>query len=646
MAPVYAAATLWAGVGLAIPAAAGFAIREGFGAGAGAAALSAALLLLLAGGWRPAAELPRRPLPLLALPAGAILGVAALQPLLGLRLTALAGAALAAAGWGLSSRTPPEHQDAPSPPSWLLALVGAAAAAWARCLGLLWGNSLSGLCVMAAASAAGLALGLWLRARMLPLLADWPRRGLVAASALAGLAGLCWLRFIGFNAGAPEYLIAPLQGPEDLAFIVGQSALASGLWCAVLALAWEPAEPAPTGRLRSLGRAALAAAGPLAAWALGPRLGPAETAAAAHLALAAAACLSRAPGALPDRPIFSKVAAAALALGLVMGWQSRRLLSDIWLYRLDAALAGGQYLALRDDGREVLGAYRFSSGVCALLRDGGAWVQSALEAKREVHLPLLLQGSPQSILLLNVRSPVAVASAMAYGVKVVSVDPHPAAGEVLAAQAAALRDTPGGKTPILPEEAASWPPASPAVNGATISWVRADLRRSLRASGPAFDAILEDLPFPATAPEHARLVTQEAFRELRARLTPAGVAALRLPAPYPPHRLSRALRTARSVFAHVGGYELPAGYLLVCSDRPLAPAGILARFKNSVWLQADDLDLEEGLQDLRWDDMDSLPPDAAALAPDTDDRPSGFYPLPYLARRIPLVYTAAEAVAE
>jgi hypothetical protein len=627
MAPAIAAATLWAGVGLLVPAAAAFALREGLGTDACAALLSGAFLAALASGWKPAVGLARRPLPLLALPVSTLLGAAALLPLLGLRLAALCGAVLAAAGAFACARRPEPDAPPSTPPVWLLALAGAAAAAWARCLGLLWGNPFYALCALAAAPAAGLALGLWVRSRWLagpeP---DFPRRALVLASALAGLGGLCWLRFIGFNAGAPEYLLASLRGLRDLLFIAGQSSLALALWCAVLASAWEAEAPVPAGRARALGRAALAAAGPLAAWSLSPRLGPAETAAAAHLLLAAASLAGGGERSLLRRPILSKVSLAAAALGLVMGWQSRGLLADIWLYRLDAAWAGGRYLALRDDGREVLGAYRFSSGITALLRDGTAWVQSEHEAKREAHLPLLLQGRPDRVLLLGVRSPVVVRSVMAHGPGITAVDPNPYAGLVLAAQAAG-----------------PWPPASPADNGARLDSVRADPRRYLRAAGPAFDAILADLPFPALSIEQSRLVTREAFQELRARLTPDGLAALRLPAPYPPRRLARLLRTARSVFDHVGGYELPGGYLLVCSVRPLAPrpAALLAR--RNVFVQADDFDLEDGLPRLSWDDWSQLPPAAAALAPDTDDRPSGFYPLSDLARGLVLVHTAAEA---
>ena len=108
------------------------------------------------------------------------------------------------------------------------------------------------------------------------------------------------------------------------------------------------------------------------------------------------------------------------------------------------------------------------------------------------------------------------------------------------------------------------------------------------------------------------------------------------------------LSTARSVFAHVGGWDLPGGYLLVCSEQPLAakPEDLAARLKGNVWVQTDDMDLEDALPALRWDDMDSLPPEAARLSPDTDDRPSGFYPLPDLARRVDLIYNAAETAAK
>ncbi|MCX5796347.1 MAG: hypothetical protein NTY77_12715 [Elusimicrobia bacterium] len=649
MAPSYALVLMWAGLGMLGPAAAVFVLRQGGGVTVCAALLSAVFMAALGGGCRFVADLPRRPLPALAAPATALFCAALLLPLLGLRAVGLAGAALGLAGW-VKSRgpaAPPAVSEVPqvpagrislrpAPPAWLLAPAGAAAVAWARCLGLLWGHSFYAFCGLLVGAGAGTAFGLWLKGRCAPALdaAGLPRRLFVFVSALAGLLGLCWLRFIGINAGAAEYLFAGLRGPGDLSFIVGQSTLALAFWSALLAMAWPaPAEDVanaagtPSLPARASG-ALLAAAGPLAAWALIPRLGAAETAAVCHLALAALSLAAdRQP--LLRKPVLARVALAGLALALVMGWHCRELFADVWLNRLNAAWAGGRYLALAEDGRELLAVYRFSSGVPVLLRDGAAWVEAPAEAKREAHLPLLLQGSPRRVLMLGVRNPLTLISAMAHGVEVRAVDSHPEAGLILRAQA---------PTP--------WPPPSPSVNGATLSWTRADPRRYLRAAGPSFDVIIEELPFPATTPEWARLTTREAFRELRGRLNPAGLAALRLPAPYPPLSLAQTLRTARSVFAHVGGFELPGGYLLACSDQPLAsqPAALLAR--SNVYVQADDLQLEEDLPRLRWDDFSDMPPELAALRPDTDDRPSGFFPLPALAGGLILAHSAAEASGE
>jgi len=647
MASAYAVFT-WAGLGMLAPAAAGLALRLGAGVTVCAAVMCGVCLAALAGGCRLTAEIPRRPLPAFAAPAAALLCATVLLPLLGLRALGLTGAAMFLAGWIKTRPRLPEGTaaSAAAPPVWLLAPAGAAAAAWTRCLGLLWGHSFYAFCGLLIAAGGGTAFGLWLRTRCAPAFAaaGLPRRLFVLASALAGLLGLGWLRFIGLNTGAAEYLFAALQGPGDLLFIVGQSALALGLWCALLALAWEEGAPdgrTPAARLEApslkgrrsplpegasrLAAALVAAAGPLAAWALIPHLGAAETAAVSHLVLAAASLAGSGPESLLRRPILSRVALVGLALALALGWKSRGLFPDIWLNRLNAAWAGGRYLALAEDGRELLAVYRFSSGVPALLRDGAAWVAAPLEAKREAHLPLLLQGSPRRVLLLRVRNPATVYSAMAHGADILAVDPHPGAGLILRAQAAAGRPSP------LPEGTAPWPPPFPAVNGARLSWTQADPRRYLRAAGPAFEAIIAELPFPAPTPEWSRLVTREAFQELRGRLAPEGLAALRLPAPYPPRSLARTLSTARSVFAHVGVYELPGGYLLVCSDQPLTTDAATLLARRDVFVQADDLRLDDDLPRLRWDDLTTLPAALAALAPDTDDRPSGFFPLSELA---------------
>ncbi len=609
-------ALMWAGFGMMGTAAAALILRQGGGVVTGAALLSGIFLAALGGRCRFIAELPRRPLPALAAPAAVLFSAAVLMPLIGLRATGLAGAALGLTGW-IKIRAGQAHGVAAEPPpAWLLALAGAAAVAWARCLGLLWGHSFYAFCGLCIGAGAGTACGLWLKGRCAPILdaAGLPRRLFVFVSALAGLLGLCWLRFIGINAGAAEYLFCGLQGPGDLLFIVGQSTLALMLWSALLTMAW-PAPPSAVGTSSGWTRASgalLAAAGPLAAWALIPRLGAAETAALCHLALAALSLAAdRQP--LLRRPVLSRIALVGLAFAPLMAWQCRDLFADVWLNRLNAAWAGGRYLARAEDGRELLAVYRFSSGVPVLLRDGAAWVNAPTEARREAHLPLLLQGSPRRILMLDVRNPLAIISAMAHGAEILAVDSHPGAKIILRS----LSPMP-------------WPPESPSVNGGRLSWTRADPRRYLRAAGPSFDAIIEELPFPA--PGWSRLTTREAFQELRGRLTPAGLAALRLPAPYPPRDLAKTLRTARSVFAHVGGYELPGGYLLICSAQPLMaqPAALLAR--RNVFVQADDLRLEEDLPRLRWDDFSDMTPALAALKPGSDDRFSDFFQLPGLPR--------------
>jgi hypothetical protein len=550
-----------------------------------------------------------------------------LMPLLGLRAVGLAGIALALTGW-IKSRsrdcetTAPMPPGVAAPPAWLLALSGAAAVAWTRCFSLLWGQSFYALCGLMIGTGSGAAGGLWLKSRFAPVLeaAGLPRRFFVFVSALAGLLGVCWLRFIGINTGSADYLFGGLRGPGDMFFIVGQSTLALAVWSGALAMAWEAPAPSAPGQgeppsqtrppaLALATSALLAAAGPLAAWALLARLGAAETAALCHLALAATslACDRRS---LLGRPVLSRVALVGLALALVMGWQCRDLFADVWLNRLNAAWPGGRYLVLAEDGREFLAVYRFSSGVPVLLRDGAAWVSSTAEAKREAHLPLLLQGSPRLVLMLGVRNPVTMLSAMTHEAEILAVDSQASARLILSTLSTA-----------------PWPPPSPSITGASLRWVQADPRRYLRSAGPSFDVIIEDLPFPAAAPGWARLTTQEAFQELLHRLNPGGLAALRLPSPYSLHTLSKTLRTARSVFAHVGGYELPGGFLLICSAGPVEtdPAGLLAR--RSVFVQTDDLKLEEDLPRLRWYDFSDLPPVVASLRVDTDDRPSGFFPL-------------------
>ena len=651
MLPISAIILIWAGLGTMGPAAACLALTLGTGAAACAAGLAGLPLAALAWGLGPGPGSPRQPLgPLAAAVAVAISGTV-LLPLLGVRMVGLIGLVLASAGCALAwTRRLPAAAAVPPQP-WVLALAGAAAVAWTRCLSLLWGHSLYALCGFMAAACAGGALGYWLRDRIAAALdaAGIPRSLWVFASGLAGVLGLAWLRFIGINSGAADYLLSPLLGPGDLVFIAGQSALALALWCVPLPLSWGPASqgslPRDRGPAAKAAAALIAAAGPLAAWALIPRLGAAETAAACHLAMAAAGLIRALRHRLLAGPVLPKAAAAGLVAALLLGLHSRSLFTDIWLNRLNAAWSGGRFLELVDDGRECLAVYRFSSGAQVLLRDGAAWFNDAAWAGRATQLPLLMHGSPRLVLLAGARSPASAAAAMAYGVELVALDPHPGAGRILRAQA------PKG-----------WPPPT----GSRLTFVQADLRRHLRAAGPSYDAVILELPFPAQTPESARHATKDAFQELRGRLAPGGLAAVRLPAPYPPRSLARTLRTARAVFAHVGGWDLPGGYLLVCSDRPLLADAATLLSRRKVFAPSDEsyLDIDKYLPSLPWADYSALPsapsgkgerlpfkdggakPAAAALQPDTDDRLRTAFPLPDLVRGLTLADTATQALAQ
>ena len=90
---------------------------------------------------------------------------------------------------------------------WTLALSGAAAVAWVRCLGLLWGSFPYALCGLVISIGAGVAAGFFLRRRCSGAM---PSGLWIAVSGLCGILGLCWLRMIGLNSGEAERLFSPL----------------------------------------------------------------------------------------------------------------------------------------------------------------------------------------------------------------------------------------------------------------------------------------------------------------------------------------------------------------------------------------------------------------------------------------------------
>jgi hypothetical protein len=560
------------------------------GHGTGVVAASAVGIALPLVGWlggrRPAVL--RRASGLAAQAAGTGLAALVLLPRFGIIASSAAAAlVLAVTAAALKKSGAQETDDACVPPAWAIALAAAAIAAWSRALGLLWGDSFTAVWAVAAAMNLALAAGFELRRRYSAgMEEEIPPEFWLLCSGLAGGLGLAWLRMIGLNAGSDELLLTPLGG-RGAWLVAIPSVLASSLWLVPLPLASHT-----RGGWRS---ALMAGAGPAAAWLLAPRLGPEHTAAAFHVALSAGAlaCLGRRLASCG--PVMSKTAVAMAVLTAALGWRSP-CLADVWLNRLNAAWPGGRFLELSDDGRESLGLYRFSSGAPVLLSNGRMWHNGGLSAKRQAHLPMLLSGRTGRVLLVSNRNPATLISALAHGAEIVALDPHPAAESILRAQTNN-----------------AWPPAAEGSGGATIRFVHADARRFLASRGESFSTIIMELPSGETTPEAARLTTREAFSLIKSRLTPDGVAAQRLPEPWTSRAAQRVEKTARSVFAHVGTFELPGGRLLVASDGAIA-AGLAPAISDAV--KTDDPNLAQDWPRLDWREYSG----DNAGPPDTDDR--------------------------
>ncbi len=448
--------------------------------------------------------------------------------------------------------------------------------AWVRCLELLWGHSFYALCGAAAAVGAGLIIGSSLRRTVDE--AELPPGLWAFASGLGGLLGVAWLRLIGINAGSAERLLAPMILPKDIFPILVPSFIAFSLW--ILPLPWTP-----SSRAQSWGGTLLALAGPWTAWLLIGRLQAPSAAAAFQLALAAGGLLW-ARKRLRDYPILSKAALLGLAAGCLLAWLSQDLFHDVWLNRLNATWPGGKFLALVDDGNECLGAYQFSSGATVLLRDGLACANGPTEAKCEAHLPILMHGSARRVLLVDVRHPAAIASALSHGLEVTALDAHPQAKKILAA---------------LAEKA--WPPTDVPLE-AKLRFVNQDLSPHLHSAQP-YDVIILEVPFPVDAPQPSALVTKRRFQEIKRHLAPDGLAAVRLPAPYPDQSLPRIVKNLQGVFAHTGAFALPGGLLLIAADHPLLADAPTLLARRSVFVQVDDFDLETDLPKILWTDLDT-----------------------------------------
>jgi hypothetical protein len=419
-----------------------------------------------------------------------------------------------------------------APPAWLSAGAAFAAASAARLLGLWSADPALGFALTAAAGAAGAAAG---AAGPAP---ESESRALAwaAAGGMLAAAEPSLVRFLGQNTADPARLFYATKGGE--LFLLGQPALLAAAAAAALARAARGlSRPAP-----GIGRFA-GVAGALLATALCPRLDPslALGAAGGALALAAAAGLRPwTPGAL--RALSARLAAAAAAAALAFAAVSPRALLQAWTARLDSLYPGGRYLALVDDGAAVWGAYAFSHGESALLRDGliqrddAAATLLALaaalgqKARTDCSVLLVRPTGPQTI-LTALRCPTAVE------------DGRPAEAAALDAEMGA-----GWRKPLAP------------------------------LSG-VFDAALVALPLPYGRSAR-RLTSAARLASLRARLSDGGAAAFVVPAFGASDAALESLRAAAATaFGSARAAYLPSGdgLVLACARAPLVDADALLK---------------------------------------------------------------------
>jgi len=583
-----------------------------------------------------------------------------LLPLAGAKLTSFSGLFLLA--WGLALEL--RRARKPMLTAWgqplLWALAAGASVAWARCLSLLLGSPFYAFGCLLSALALGAGLGRLLARRLRQETAAW-------ALAMTGLLGILiphFLRFLGINSGAARYLHLPLGSLWDIFFIAGQAWLALAAWATGLSLAQEASQEAPgraardalapsfsaVASVRALPRAARDAqrndlaglfglAGPACALALIPRIGPAGAAALFGL-------LILAHGLLKKKEILGPWTAALLLACAWLSWMVGDPFKDIWITRLNSAYPGGEFLALREDGDEALGVYRFSPGTRILLRNGFPDFKPEEAARRQAHLPLLMLPSPRKALLVQTRHPMTLSAALSHQVEVTLLDPHPALAEILKAQAEGSWELPRErftwvKSPLrrfLRGPVTTHPPRGevstyrgdqapqalvPSPRGGDEQWGGGG--KQLR--GPSkgeYDLILLELPAPAYGPRAAFQTTRESLRALRERLAPGGILAVRIPLPIFEENLKRLLRAAQGGFPHSGLLKLPGCLLLLASEQPLetSPRTLLSRIRAGILI--DDFSLPEEIRKgLPWVQPGRL----AEGSSQTDDRAPNAFPL-------------------
>ncbi|MFA6317879.1 MAG: hypothetical protein WC943_10710 [Elusimicrobiota bacterium] len=603
------------------------------GAGPSAAAAAAAGLAVLGG---LAGGAFRGPTGLLAGGAGVLLSGLIALPGVGVRLTLAAALTSAAASLIFGLRRP-AGEDTPGgpapafPPQSVLIpavlLAAAAAAGWTRLETLLIGNWAYGLCLTLSALLLGAGAGSWAGPKAAARLGDGPAAddgpapegSALAAAGLLGVLGLPFTRFIGLNAGSGEFLQAPLRGPADALFLMGQPFLLVASWSFLAAAALSALAVRRPSRSPALALALLASAGPFAGMALTRVSGPEAAIAVNSVLLMLLGLAAAGAGRLWRAPVLSKAAAAAVALGLWAGAANQGIMRDVWTNRLDEAFPGGEFLFLRDDGDESLGAYRFASGVTIALEDGVAVFHEPLTLARFTRIPLLARdraaGAPAPrVLFLGVRDPRALAEALASGVSARAVDPHPGYPELLRR---------------LGQDA-------PALEGLAV----ADGLLRQRPSPRGWDIIFLEPPAPLDSTKSSLALTEEALRDLAAGLAPDGILAVLLTTPCREAWLIRTLATAGESFPHALLIELSGRRLLLASDRPLPkPVELVSRLPAP--LKLDEAELiafrEEG-DSWSSDRLRSCPNPGVFTAEgagpgtrrglvETDDRPRNAFPL-------------------
>ncbi len=465
-----------------------------------------------------------------------------------------------------------ESSEPPAPAAWweaALVFLGAAGVpAWERALALLGGG---GWTLGACSALAGLFLGAgaaaWAAGRAPAGLRESPFAAstLLLATGLAGAVGLAGLRFIGLTFGSADRLQSPLRHAGDAALILGQAALLAAGWSAAPAAAvW--------GRPQSgMRRAALTGAGlaGLAAGWIGLKTLGCETAlAAAALAAAVLGCACR-PWPGLRGTVAWQLRLAALALVMGSAWRHRALFSEIWHNRLNAAFPGGDFIFLKEDGDESLGAYRFPTGTTVLLSDGVAFTRKPAGGRRTAHWAMLLHRNPSRALVAGTRSPAVLGALAAHGVEVSAFDPHPAAATALET--------------ISP----SWRQGLPGLGLTTGYWKRPPARPL------AFDvALLLDPPPPAGGERARRALSPRVLLALKSRLGPGGILAYRPPSGADPGLLERDLALLRTRFATAGLLDAGDGPTLIATDSS-SFADTAERLRRApVEIHADDLTLE------------------------------------------------------